>query len=618
MPKTKPVDFQSIFEAVPGLYLILAPDLTILAASNAYLAATLTERAAILGKGLFEVFPDNPDDPTATGVSNLRLSLERVIARLKPDSMAVQKYDIRKADGSFEERFWSPVNTPVLDKSGRLFYIVHRVEDVTEFMRLKQKDVKQGQLNAELVSRTAQMESEIYERAQQLQKANERLRELDRLKTQFFSNVSHELRTPLTLILGPVAKLLMLLEKRMPNEFAEMLKHDLMVIERNAHTLLRHVNDLLDVSKLESGRVAVNYIDFDLSQLLRQVISNFESLAEEKSTALAIVAPESLPIQADANKVQRVILNLLSNAFKFTPSGRGIRCSAKIDGDYAVLVVEDGGPGVPAHLRQAVFERFYQVEESSTRRFGGTGLGLAIAQDFVALHQGSIALTESELGGARFEVKLPLLAPAGATVRAQSPVGLAAIDPGPGPRNIVPLGPTDNAPEDAPHILIVEDNAEMSQYLQDVLCADYHVTLAGNGREGLEKAHRLKPDLIITDLMMPEMNGEQLLGAVVRDPEIQGIPVIVLTARTEDELRVRLLRSGACDFLMKPFMPEELRVRVSHHTTVKQTRDYLTRELKVLMQSQPAAKESQDSVGSMNLLSLVQELSQHTAKSRTV
>ncbi len=172
-------DFQTLFESTPGLYLVLSPDLTIVAVNNAYLCATLTTREAILGRHLFEVFPDNPDDPTATGVANLRASLGRVLQHRAPDTMAVQKYDIRRPEsegGGFEERYWSPVNSPVLGADGKVAYIIHRVEDVTEFVRLKQAGTEQHRITEELRTRAAEMEAEIFRRAQQIQEVNAQLR----------------------------------------------------------------------------------------------------------------------------------------------------------------------------------------------------------------------------------------------------------------------------------------------------------------------------------------------------------------------------------------------------------------------------------------------------------
>ena len=216
-----PLDFRLLFESAPGLYLVLTPELKIVAVNNAYAQATNIQRNEILGCGLFEVFPDNPNDPAATGVRNLAASLQRVLENRTPDTMAVQKYDIRRPNsegGGFEERYWSPVNSPVFGPDGRILYIIHRVEDVTEFIRLKQAGIEQYKITEELRTRTNQVESEVYLRAQEVQNANRQLenanqtlarlyettkeqnqliQQANRLKSEFLANMSHELRTPL-------------------------------------------------------------------------------------------------------------------------------------------------------------------------------------------------------------------------------------------------------------------------------------------------------------------------------------------------------------------------------------------------------------------------------------
>src|SRR5687768_9438494 len=375
-------DFRRLFESAPGSYLVLSPRLTIVAASDAYLRATMTIRENILGRGLFDVFPGNPDDPAATGVGNLRASLERVLLSREPDAMAVQKYDIPRPGGDgFEERHWSPVNSPVLGADGEVAYVIHRVEDVTDFVRLKEKG--------------GHLEAEIFRRAQELQEANRRLRALDQVKTQLFANVSHELRTPLTLILGPVAALLA------DPDLADAHRHRLAVVQRNARLLLAHVTDLLDLAGLEAGKVALAYARADLAGMVRQVADHFTSFAHERHFAFTVEAPETLWAEVDLPKLERVLMNLLGNAFKFTPAGGRIRCRLATDDTTgrARLEVADSGPGVPAPAREAVFERFFQADEGPTRRFGGTGLGLAIAREFVDLHHGSTAGSEPAEAG---------------------------------------------------------------------------------------------------------------------------------------------------------------------------------------------------------------------------
>jgi signal transduction histidine kinase len=589
-------DFQILFESAPGLYLVLTPDLRIVAVSNAYLRATMTKRDEIMGRDLFDVFPDNPDDPAATGVSNLRASLELVQRNKAPDVMAVQKYDIRRAEaegGGFEERYWSPVNSPVFGADQEILYIIHRVEDVTEFIRIKQLGSEQQKLAENLRTQSEQMAAEVYARAHELQEANQRLRaanhelarreqeitqlyerlyKVDQLKTQLFANVSHELRTPLALILGLTEKLLS------AGDVTTAQRHDLEAVARNARVLLKHVNDLLDVAKLEARKMSINYAEADLAELVSQTASHFEPLAQERGLDYAVETPEILTAQIDPDKVQRILMNLLSNAFKFTSPQGHVRCLLQIESHplpgYAVITVSDSGPGIPAQLRESVFERFFQAEESATRRFGGTGLGLAIAKDFVELHNGSIIVSETVEGGALFTVKLPLAAPPGVPIypALAMPVGFSQDSIRPVLEELkLQIQEISEAAtlDDRPLILVVEDNMEMSHFIRDTLSLEYRTEGAFDGQQGLDKALALRPDLILSDVMMPGVSGIQMVEAIRTRPELQVVPILMLTAKADDELRIQLLREGVQDYLLKPFSVEELRVRVGNLVALK-------------------------------------------------
>jgi len=603
-------DFRALFESAPGLYLVLTPEFRIVAVSDAYLTATMTTRESILGRDIFDVFPDNPGDPEATGTRNLRASLTRVLDHRRADVMAVQKYDIRRPEaegGGFEERYWSPVNCPVME-GDRVAYIIHRVEDVTEFVRLKQHGVEQNRLTEELRERADTMEAEIFQRAQQLQEANrqlrlaneelarrdhertllyEQLRRLDQLKTKFFANVSHELRTPLALILGPIETILR------SGDLDPGHRRDLEATGRSAQLLLKHVNDLLDVAKLEAGKMVVQYADVRLAALVRQTAGTFDGLAQDRGIRYEVDTPEQFDAQVDPDKMQRILINLLSNAFKFTPRGGRISCrlstgllpSAR---SSAVITVSDSGPGVPEELRPLIFDRFYQAEDSSTRRFGGTGLGLAIAKDFVSLHAGTITGGETPGGGATFVVEVPVHAPAGTAVSpvrqvptlrasahqlAQEAI-LALAEPTPRA-----AGNEDIAPADAPLVLVVEDNVAMNEFISATLRDRYRIATAFDGDEAFKSALTLKPDLIIADVMMPEVSGDQLLDRLQAHPELREVPVVMLTAKAEDQLRVSLLSRGAADYLTKPVVVEEMRQRVATLLAVKRSRDLLRREL---------------------------------------
>ena len=603
-------DFRALFESAPGLYLALTPDLTIAAVSEAYLRATMTRREEILGRRLFDIFPDNPDDPSATGVLNLKASLGRVLQNLAPDTMAVQKYDIRRPEsegGGFEERYWSPLNSPVLGPDRAITYIIHRVEDVTDFVRLKQRGVERDKLTDELRDRAEKMETEVYLRAQEVQEANrqlrtaneelaakekeltglyEKLHRLDELKSQFFANVSHELRTPLTLILGPVGKLLA------AKDLSSEARHDLLVVERNARGLLKHVNDLLDVSRLDAGRMGLAYAEIDLARLLRQTAALFESHAQELGFAYSVETPESAPAEVDPDKIQRVLMNLLSNAFKFTPPGGQIRCALRLEarryeasrGGGAVFTVSDSGPGIPQGLREAIFERFFRVEGASTRGSGGTGLGLAIAKDFVGLHGGRINVEPGAQGGACFVVELPRKAPPGTvlSVGQWEPEARLEVDAPHSPSAVqarVPTRPENREGDDRALVLVIEDNVDMSLHIRDTLSVEYRTEGAADGAEGLSKAMHLRPDLILSDMMMPGLSGPRMIEELRTHREMDAVPVVILSARADDEVRVRLLREGAQDYILKPFSAEELLARVRNLVLIKRTRERLQGEI---------------------------------------
>jgi len=409
-----------------------------------------------------------------------------------------------------------------------------------------------------------------------------RVTELDRLKTQFFANVSHELRTPLALILGPVETL-----AAAANLSGEQ-RRDLGVIQGNARLLLRHVNDLLDVAKLEAGKMGMAYAQVDVGELVRLTAGYFEVLAAERGLRYVVEAPTATRAQVDPDKLQRVILNLLSNAFKFTPDGGTVRCAVTAGPDLTV-VVEDSGPGVAPGLRDAIFDRFRQGDGGASRRFGGTGLGLAIARDLVELHQGRIAVSDSALGGARFAVTLPRTAPPG------TPMQAAMSGPGrPEAAQLVvadaranrraPIGgePTPSLPvagADAPTVLVVEDNPDMRRFLASTLAPEYRVETAADGDEGFRQAAALRPDLILTDVMMPAMSGADLVREVRRVPELAAVPIVLLSAKAEDDLRAHLLAGGAQDYLTKPVSSAELRARVANLIAVKRAGDLLRAEL---------------------------------------
>ena len=405
----------------------------------------------------------------------------------------------------------------------------------------------------------------------------EKAREIDQLKTRFFANVSHELRTPLTLILGPTEKL------AAADNLTEAQRRDADLVLRNARTLLKHVNDLLDIARLDAGKMHPSYARADVAQMVRLVAAHFDGLADERQMGYTVEAPPELNADVDLAKLERVVLNLLSNAFKFTPAGGRVRCTLAADATHMFIEVADSGPGVRPEHREVIFERFRQADGGSMRRFGGTGLGLAISRDFVTLHGGAIEVGEAAEGGASFRVVMPLRAPAGEGV-SQSGRGmmrsldLAARQAVNELRTQIEIGAPASADE-KPVVLVVENNVEVNRFVCETLSSEYRTESAFDGKQGLDQAIAIVPELIVSDVMMPVMSGDQLVSEIRRRDALDGVPILLLTAKADDNLRVRLLRSGAQDYVMKPFSPDELRARVNNLVIMKRTRDVLQEAL---------------------------------------
>src|SRR5262245_26794916 len=316
----------------------------------------------------------------------------------------------------------------------------------------------------------------------ELKDRNARLAELDHVKSIFLANISHELRTPLALILGPTEKWIS------SGQLNEEQHRDLDVVMRNARSLLKTVNDLLDVSKLEAGKLTPGYARADLAKIVRLTCALFEGIARERGVDYSVVVPDALVAEVDPEMIQRVLINLLSNAFKFGADGGRISCVLERAGNNAILQVQDNGPGIPIGMRERIFERFIQVENDATRRHGGTGLGLAIVREFVELHRGAIRETTPAGGGALFVVTIPLFAPAdtlvGATPKHEfgSPGAAASfLEELRTPRLPVETVATDSAKQGT--VLVVEDNPEMNQFIVDTLRGEYNVISALDGKE---------------------------------------------------------------------------------------------------------------------------------------
>lgn len=424
-------------------------------------------------------------------------------------------------------------------------------------------------------------EREIAHKNVELQGLLERIRELDEIKTQFFANVSHELRTPLALILGPAQRLI---DDAAGAMGLEQRREAGQVIARNARMLLKHVNDLLDMSRLEARKLKIELQDIDVAELVRLLASHFSVLAADRAIEFAVDADEPCRCAVDPDKLQRVLMNLLGNAFKFVPDGGRVRCALRQTARELVLSVDDSGPGVEPALRQAVFERFRQGDGGIDRKAAGTGLGLAIAKEFVGLHKGQIEVLDSDLGGARFVVSLPRLHVGAETAAGALEASLnrtvldGVLEELQAPRRPARAErPVTGATATRPRVLVVEDNADMNRFVMQCLESDYDVVCAFDGRQGLEQALRHPPALVLSDIMMPNMSGPEMIQQMRAQPQLQSVPILLLSAKADEELRIELLDHGAQDFIVKPFAEKELIVRVRNLVAAHQTQQQVAR-----------------------------------------
>jgi len=526
-----PPDFQALFQSTPGLYLVLAPDFTIKAVTDAYLHATMTNREDILGRGVFDVFPDNPHDPSATGVRNLRTSLQRVLQDKTSDAMAVQKYDIRKPEsegGGFEERYWSPVNSPVLGPTGEVLNIIHRVEDVTKFIRLKHQELAQEKITQELRTHAGQMEVEIYQRAAEVQEANRRLEATNqellrakeeaergsRFKDQFLSTMSHELRTPLNAVLGFSD----LLADESYGPLNDRQRRYVEHIHTGGKHLLTLISDILDLSKIEAGRMELTNESLRVEAIFGEVLSVMRPLADKKSQSLSKNSQPGFVVRADSVRFKQVLMNLLGNAIKFTPKGGSIELGAHLAGGRVRVEVRDNGPGIPPTEQQRIFEAFYRLREFG-KKTEGTGLGLAITHRLVELHGGELTL-DSEVGkGSCFYFSLP--------------VAVAIQDALPHPP------PPAGTRVRLPRVLVIEDDRAAAQLIQtQLISAGYESLVCQEPQNALELAVQFQPGAITLDIVMKPKNGWEVLSQLKRDPRTSHIPLIrFLRANAESLLR---------------------------------------------------------------------------------
>ncbi len=407
----KKPDFHTIFDAVPGLYLVLEPDFTIVEASDAYLKATNTIREKIVGKPLFEVFPDNPDDPHANGVKHLTASLNKVLTHKAPSVMPVQKYDIPQpaSKGSgFEERYWSPLNSPVMGEHGTVDFIIHCVVDVTKFVKLKQIEEKKSKITKQLKKQNKLFQAEVRESEKEFElhkKTEEELLNLDKVKSDFLTVASHQLRTPLTAIKWVSEALL--------NKGGKLTKaqqqHYLNQIHESNERMIELVRVLLEVADIDFGTFSANPQPVRLAVVLDQVINELSTGLTDKKINLVKNIDKNLPIiLIDPSWVRVILHNLLTNSFKYSSEGQTISISVKKQPNDILIKIIDHGCGIPAEQQSMIFAKFFRAANAQNLVNDGSGLGLYISKALTDQAGGNIWFDSVENSGTTFYVTLPV------------------------------------------------------------------------------------------------------------------------------------------------------------------------------------------------------------------
>lgn len=423
---------------------------------------------------------------------------------------------------------------------------------------------------------------ELDKNKRELEETNRKLVELDHLKSRFFANISHEMRTPLTLLLGPLESLMQRFERSVDDNSRELLG----TMHANGMRLLKLINDLLDLIRMEAGRMDIKSDPLAIPDFINGMASAVRQVAQNKQiTFESQVNPQLDAILADRDKLEKILLNLLFNALKFTQEGGKVWVHAGREGDSFVLVVGDTGIGISEKNLPFVFDRFWQADSSSRRKHAGVGIGLALVKELTEMMRGSVEVKSAEGKGTTFTVRLPYHE-AQMPPKTQSPGSLL-------PENDAEAGEwlaglyrraelfptaTQEKIKETPReaggtravVLLADDEPDMRRYLKSELDADYNVLEAVDGVEALEKATELLPDIILLDMMMPQMDGLDVCRELRKRPATLNIPVILLTARADEETKFDALAMGANDFLAKPFSSTELQARIrnlieSHH-----------------------------------------------------
>ncbi|WP_373999351.1 ATP-binding protein [Bdellovibrio bacteriovorus] len=533
-----------------------------IAVNELRLKVTGTTREETIGRNLYDLFPENPDDPGSEGAKHLRASLERVLRDKVPDKQAVQRYDIPIPGSNpkvFQERYWSPINTPVLDENGEVLYILHQAEDVTDFVMFqgnydalaaeiyrRSEEIRSTNIDLKLAKEV--LEKKVEERTAQLAKAKEAAEAASKMKSAFLANMSHEIRTPLGAIIG----------------FTDLLKEGnldpvdrdqfLDAISRNGKALTRLIDDILDLAKVEAGRLAIEEVDFSLYDLMSDSVELFREKARQKNLYLLLNINEETPdrICSDPSRLRQILVNLIGNAVKFTSEG-GVRVDVRLlsrakENLKFKVDIKDTGIGLTPDQQARLFKPFAQADSGTSRKYGGTGLGLALSRRLSQALGGDITISECTLGkGCTFSLVF-----AATEVSANKNANLSTHslnDANSGDRSVLTLRDV--------RILAVDDSADNLFLLKRALLKNgATVDTSENGKDAIKKAMERQYDIVLMDIQMPEMDGYQSKKAL----EERGYtgPIVALTAHAMKEEQEKTRDAGFSAHLTKPLNKQEL------------------------------------------------------------
>jgi signal transduction histidine kinase len=449
-----------------------------------------------------------------------------------------------------------------------------------------------------------------------LEEANQKLIELDRVKSQFFANVSHELRTPLTLLLTPLQSLV----QEHKSELGSSTRDLLLIMQSNGMRLLKLINDLLDLVRLESGKMEVNSEPVDIDRLVHGVANAVKNTAQDRALEVKVMIDPSIgTIVGDSDKLERILLNLLFNAIKFTPAGGSVEIAVTRVERELLLVISDTGAGISQEQLPFIFDRFWQADTSAQRKNQGLGIGLALVRELVEIQRGHVSVT-SELGkGTQFTIRLPYKeidrqsaydAKQGDGVESNESPGVSSHPNSPANK----LGEIDRQAElypslallraslrpvgndiysTKPRVLIADDEPDMLRYLKSQLSLNFQVIEAVDGRQAIEKAGQFLPDVIVCDMMMPEKSGLEVCREIRDRTHTKSTPILMLTARADEETKLTALAAGANDFITKPFSTTELRVRLKNLVDTFHLQQKLVRQNQLLEATIEQLKETE-------------------------